>query len=243
MNSIPNTWTGYREDRGQRVTLRLLCVSTGQSGCTNGFLCSVTIAQNWARDSQLSKMYSWNINTGPTHNFRLSTRQHTPWKSKSGMSQQQRQFRRVQVGLIVIVLRGSTNSKNKYSSNNAMNVNPSSCSSPPARAVYSLQQKRWTYKRTPSLQPAQPSVNWISSEEERPQEQRPCQTGSGWRVRYSNKTASTTENATAPGLKAEGGKENSVLNKGSSIYLPLHYFSLKILQTVIICQVKHEEGK
>lgn len=112
-------------------------------------------------------MYSWYINTGPTHNFRLSTRQHTHGKSKSGMSQQQRQFRRVQVGLIVIVHRGSTNSKNKYSSNNAMNVNPSSCSSPPARAVYSLQQKRWSYKRTLSLQPAQPSVNWVSSEEER----------------------------------------------------------------------------
>lgn len=48
-----------------------------------------------------------------------------------------------------------------------MNVNPSSCTSPPALAVYSLQQKPWSYKRTPSLPPAQPSVNWISSKEER----------------------------------------------------------------------------
>lgn len=36
--------------------------------------CSATMAQNWARDSQFSKMYSWYINTGPACNFRLSTK-------------------------------------------------------------------------------------------------------------------------------------------------------------------------
>lgn len=36
--------------------------------------CSATMAQNRARDSQLSKMYTWHTNTGPAYDFRLSTK-------------------------------------------------------------------------------------------------------------------------------------------------------------------------
>lgn len=131
--------------------------------------CSATMAQNRAKDSQLSKMYTWYINTGPTYNFKLSTK-----LSAHSLNKQVRDVpaaKAVQEGAGRInchsTQRFYKQQTNTHPSDNAMKVNPSSCTSPPALAVYSLQQKWWNYKRTPSLPPAQPSVNWIASKEER----------------------------------------------------------------------------
>lgn len=94
------------------------------------------------------------INTGPTYNFRLSTKcQHTPCavtihdKQVTDVTTAKaavRQYWRMYVGhtkLIVIVFKCSTSLPDKYTSNNAKNVNSSSSTRAPALAVYRLQQK------------------------------------------------------------------------------------------------------